>query len=150
MAMQKVTMGTILTIAIVGMVVTAVGALVANRTISNVGSLKAVGVGVYWYSNCTSPVSSINWGTLEPGSNKQVTIYIKNEGNVPLKLGMTVSNWDPSSASSYITLSWNLGENYVLGATSVVSAVLTLSISSNIKDITNFRFDITISGTESV
>ena len=147
MSMQKITMGTILTIAIVGMIVTAVGALVATRTISNVGSVKAMGVGVYWDSSCTNPVSSINWGELQPGIVKNVTIYVKNEGNVKMKLSMTASNWSPAQASSYITLSWNR-ENYVLNPGSAISAVLTLSVSPSISGITNFSFDVIISGTE--
>jgi hypothetical protein len=148
MAMQKITLGSILAIAILGMMVAVEGALVATHTISNVGSLKAAGVGVYWDGSCTSAVSSIDWGVLDPGSNKQVKIYIKNEGNTPLKLSMTVSNWNPSSASKYVTLSWNL-EGYVLNSGSVVSAVLTLSVSSSISGITSFSFDITISGAAS-
>jgi len=147
MAMQKITMGTILTIAIVGMVVTAVGALVATRTISNVGSVKAIGVGVYWDSSCTNAVSSINWGELQPGVSKNFTIYVKNEGSVKMKLSMTASNWNPAQASSYMTLSWNR-ENYVLNPGSVVSAVLTLSVSQSISGITSFSFDVIISGTE--
>jgi hypothetical protein len=148
MAMQRLTMGTFLTIAIVGMVITAVGAFVATRTISNVGSLKAVGVDVYWDSSCTNIVSSINWGELEPGYDKQVTVYIKNKGTVPLRLSMTVNNWNPPSASTYMTLSWNC-EGYVLGAGSVISTVITLSVSSSISGITSFSFDIIITGTES-
>lgn len=147
MAMQKVTMGTVLAFAVLGMVVTALGALVATRTISNTGYLKAIGVGVYWDSGCTSAVSSIDWGALEPGVTKNFTIYVRNEGNVQVRLSMTTSNWNPPSASSYITLSWNR-ENYVLTAGSVVSAVLTLSVSSSISGITSFSFDIIIAGTE--
>jgi hypothetical protein len=147
MAMQKITIGTVLAIAVLGMVVTALGALVATRTISNTGSLKAIGVGVYWDSSCTSAVSSIDWGALEPGVTKNFTIYVRNEGNVQVKLSMTTSNWNPASASSYITLTWNR-DNYVLTAGSVVSAVLTLSVSSSISGITSFNFDIIIAGTE--
>jgi len=147
MAMQKISMGAVLAIAILGTVATVLGAFVATRTISNVGSMKAIGVGVYWDSGCTNAVSSIDWGSLEPGVTKNFTIYVRNEGNVQLKLSMTTSNWNPASASSYMTLSWNR-ENYVLAAGSVVSAVLTLSVSSSISEITSFSFDIIIAGTE--
>ncbi|MEM2704031.1 MAG: hypothetical protein QXR45_12815, partial [Candidatus Bathyarchaeia archaeon] len=141
------TIGTLLALAALGTILAAFGALVASRTISNVGRLKAVGVGVYWDGSCTNPVSSIDWGILDPGGTKSVTVYIKNEGNVQLKLSMATSNWNPSSASSYITLSWDR-QNYVLAAGSVVSAVLTLSVSSSISGVTSFSFDITITGTE--
>jgi len=147
MAMQKVTMGTVLAIAVVGMVVTALGALVATRTISNAGNLKAIGVGVYWDSSCTSPVSSIDWGALEPGVTKNFTIYVRNEGNVQVRLSMTTSNWNPPSASSYIELTWNRVD-HPLTAGSNVSAVLTLSVLSSISGITSFNFDIIIAGTE--
>jgi|YelNatPaOPRAMG01_1025707.scaffolds.fasta_scaffold05274_11 hypothetical protein len=148
MAMQKVTLSAVLAIAVAGMVATAVGALVVTRTISNVGNVQAVGLSVYWESSCTNVVSSIDWGALTPGSNNPKTIYIKNEGNVPVTLSMTTGNWNPSTASNYISLAWNR-ESTVLAAGSVVSAVLTLTVSSSISGITSFSFDITITGTQS-
>jgi len=147
MAMQKITLGTVLAIAVMGIVVSALGALVATRTISNSGNLKAIGVGVYWDSSCTNTVSSIDWGVLDPSATVTRTIYVRNEGNVAVTLSMTTGNWDPSSASSYITLIWSRG-GYVLSAGSVVDAVLTLSVSSSISEITSFSFDITITGTQ--
>jgi len=146
--MQKITIGTVLSIAVMGMVLSTLGVLVATRTISNTGNLKAVGVGVYWNSGCTSVVSSVDWGALAPGVTKDVTLYVKNEGTVSLSMNIRTDNWNPASASSYVTLSWNR-ENYVLSPGSVAQAVLTLSVSSSITGITNFSFDIIISGTES-
>jgi DeoR/GlpR family transcriptional regulator of sugar metabolism len=66
---------------------------------------------------------------------------------VAVKLSMTTNNWNPASALSYITLSWN-SENYMLSGGSVVQAALTLSVSSTISGIANFSFDIIITGTE--
>jgi hypothetical protein len=82
-------------------------------------------------------------GALDSGASKEFTIYVKNEGNVAVKLGMTVGNWKSSSASNYITLSWNR-DNYVLSGGLVVSAVLTLSVSSSMGEVISFSFDITI------
>lgn len=148
MAMQKITVGTVLAIAVIATVTgLAAALLVANQTISNTGNVKAVGVGVYWDSSCTDEVSSIDWGDLGPGETKDVTIYINNEGSVAVMLTMTNDNWNPASASSYITLTWNR-ENHVLNPGSVVEAVLTLLVSSDISGITNFSFDIIITGTE--
>lgn len=118
----------------------------SNKTIPNTGSVNAVGVGVYWDQASTNPVSSISWGTMDPGSNKNVTVYIKNEGNTAATLAMTTSNWNPSSASTYITLSWNYG-GQTLNAGDVIQVRLTLSVSPNISGITNFSFDITITAT---
>jgi len=118
-------------------------ALLANRTVSNTGTVKAVGVGVYWDQALTNPVSSINWGTLEPGSSVNKTVFIRNEGNTGATLSMTTSNWNPSGASSYMTLSWNYG-GQTLSAGQVVQVRFTLSVSSSITGITGFSFDITI------
>ncbi len=123
-------------------------AMQTNETISNVGSVKGVGVGVYWDSACTNAVSSINWGILNPGSSKDETIYIRNEGNTTVTLAMTTSNWNPSNASDYITLNWNYdGQPFEVGE--VIQVTLTLSVSSSIEGITSFSFDITLTASES-
>jgi uncharacterized repeat protein (TIGR01451 family) len=147
MAMQKATIGTVLAIAVIALTVSALGTLVATHTISNNGSVIAVGVGVYSDSGCTTPLSTISWGTLNPGDVKNYTIYVKNTGTVSVMLNMTTSDWNPSSASSYIALTWNK-EKYVLPAGQVVPAVLTLTVSSSVSGVTTFSFDITITGTQ--
>jgi len=114
-----------------------------NTKISNQGALKTVGVGVYWDSGLTNKVSSIDWGILEPGSNVNKTVYIRNEGNAAATLSMTTSNWSPANASNYITLSWDYsGQSIDVNA--VIQVKLTLSVSSSISGINNFSFDITI------
>jgi len=117
--------------------------LQANSRISNTGSLKAVGVGVYWDAALTNRVSSIDWGIMEPGSSVDKIVYIRNEGNTASSLSMTTSNWSPSNASNYITLKWNYG-GQTLNVNEVVQVKFTLSILSSISGITNFSFDITI------
>ena len=152
MAMQKLSIGTIVAIALIGVVTTVSAAnMIFSTRISSTGSVKSVGVGVYWDYSCTNPVSSLDWGALEAGDTKDHTVYLRNEGNVPITLSMTAENWEPSSAPTYMTLQWTR-QNYVLPAGSRVSAKLTLSISQNINDanpsITSFGFDVVIEGTE--
>ena len=118
-------------------------AIQASKAVSNSGSVKGIGVGIYSDQSCTSPVSSINWGILDPGSNANKTIYIRNEGNTAATLSMTTSNWNPTTTSSYMTLSWNYG-GQTLSVNQVVQVKLTLSVSSSVTGITNFSFDITI------
>jgi hypothetical protein len=148
MAMQRIGVGVIFAIAMTGIVVSVLAAslLMAYQRVPNAGNVKAVGVGVYRDSDCTSNVTSIDWGFLEPGATANVTVYIKNEGNIPVVLNMATDNWYPTSASDKITLSWNR-ESYVLNSGSV-QAVLTLSVSPNIEGVTSFSFDIIITGTE--
>jgi len=124
-----------------------VSAAVRNRTVSSYGSVKAIGVCVYWDQACTSTVSSIDWGIVEPGSNVNRTVYIRNEGSAIVNLAIATSNWNPSNASSYMTLSWNYG-GQILNVGEVVKVELTLSVSPDVTGITSFSFDITITASE--
>jgi hypothetical protein len=150
MAMQKINMITILAVTMTVIVVSVLAAslLVAYQRVPNSGNVKGVGVSVYWDSSCTNNVTSIDWGFLEPGTTTNVTVYIRNEGSIPVVLNMTTDNWNPTFASNNMTLSWNR-EGYVLNTTvSTVQTVLTLSVSPSINGVTNFTFDIVITGTE--
>jgi hypothetical protein len=111
--------------------------------INNQGTVKAVGVGVYWDSNCTNPVSLINWGTVEPGSTNNVTVYVRNEGNTAANISMTTENWNPSNAPNYLTLNWNYNGQQ-LNPSEAVQITLSLTVSSSIQGIENFNFDIII------
>ena len=68
-----------------------------SGTVAITGGLKVSGhahtLGIYWDSACTNRTSSISWGILEPGSNRTVTVYIRNEGNTVVTLTETVQNW---------------------------------------------------------
>ena len=119
--------------------------IVTDKTVSNVGSVKAIGVGVYSDENCTSEVSFIDWGMLEPGSSENVTVYIRNEGNSVASLSMDTSNWIPSNASDYITLSWDYGGVSITPG-EVVQVTFSLSVSASIEGITSFSFDIVVVG----
>lgn len=148
MAMQKATIGAVAAIAVMSVVISVLAAaLVTSSTFSNSGTIVAIGVGVYSDSSCTTVLSSINWGNLTLGASVSYTIYVKNNGTIPVTLTMTTGNWNPTTASSYITLSWNR-PNYVLTAGSSVQAALTLNVSSSLTGFTNFAFDITITGTQ--
>jgi len=115
----------------------------SSKTISSSGSIRGIGVGIYQYQNCTSPVSSIDWGMLDPGSNKNVTVYIRNEGNSASNLTMNSADWNPSTASNYITLTWNYtGQTLSVGQ--VIPVKFTLSVSSSISGITDFSLETTI------
>lgn len=147
MATQKIPAGAILAVAVTGIILSALaaGLLSAYQRIPSTGNVKAVGVGVYWNSTCTSNVTSIDWGLLDPGATTNKTVYIRNEGSSRLMLNMTTENW---SAGAYgnITLTWNR-EGYLLDSGLTIQAILTLNVSQNIK-VTSFSFDIVITGTE--
>jgi len=117
-----------------------------QKNIPGAGSIKGVGLGIYWDPQCANETSSIDFGLLEAGSQKDFTLYLENEGNTDLTLSMATQNWNPVEASNYIALTWNR-EGQKTSPGQVISFVITLSVSSNIQDISSFSLDITISGT---
>jgi len=136
-----------LTIAAVALTATTAAVLSINQNVSLNGSITAVNLGVYSDSACTQTCSSLSVGTLNPGGTSTQTVYIKNTGNVPETLTMTASNWTPSTASTYLTLSWNQ-QNTVLPAGQSIQATLTLTAASNTGSLTTFSCSITLTGTQ--
>lgn len=122
------------------------GQLIFTRTIGSHGTVKAFGVGVYWDSGCGNAVSSIDWGLVEPGLASNVTFYIRNEGNYPVTLFLGAENWNPENASNYLTLSWDYAGETV-GCDETVQVTLTLLASQDMEGITDFSFDVILSGT---
>jgi len=131
-------------LSIVALTALASGFMQSSVRIVGRGTVKAVGVGVFWDSNCTNPVSFIDWGMVEPGSMNNVTVYVRNEGNVVASISLATENWNPSNASDYLTLSWNY-DGRELNPLEVVQVTLTLSVSSSVQGIESFSFDIIIS-----
>lgn len=117
-----------------------------SKTVPNAGSVKGIGVGIYWDQACTNKTSSINWGLLDPGSNKTVTVYVRNEGNAPATLSKTIQNWNPSTATSYMSLNWSYA-GQTLSVNQVLQVKLTLLVLSSISGISNFSFDTSIIAT---
>jgi hypothetical protein len=106
-----------------------------------------VGIETYWDSKCTQRVSSIDWGSLEPGANKTVTMFIKNKGKTQLTLSYYASNWNPSEIADYLALTWDYtGQS--IGFKEIIQVVFALYVSENAETIENFSFDIDIIGTQ--
>lgn len=122
-----------------------------TATLSSTGSIQiqaTEGIGIYNDIQCNTPLTSLSWGTLEPGGSQTLICYIKNEGSSPVTLSMETSNWYPTSpiaAQYYLTFDWNYN-GQPIAPNGVVQIGLTLSVNSGIEGITNFGFDITIIG----
>jgi len=135
----------IATIALLSMVGVVFAVQSVSKTISSSGTIKAINVGVYSDEACTNLITSINWGIREPGDTETRLVYIKNTGNAPMTISMTVGNWSPSTASTYIGITWNR-EGTSLSAGASTDATITLEVSSSISGINSFSCDITIEG----
>lgn len=115
----------------------------SSVTIGSRGSVKALYFGVYWDSECSNPVSNIDWGIMEPGSSVNVTIYIRNEGNAPMRIALNATNWNPSNASHYMRLEWDYS-GQILQPNENIKTVLFLVVSLDALKVTDFSFDILI------
>jgi hypothetical protein len=137
-------------IAIALSVVTA-GVLNAQQNVPAQGHIggsittNTVNIGVYSDSQATSLCTNIDWGTLNSGSIATKTVYIKNTGNITETLSMTTIDWIPQTATSSLFLTWNK-ESATLQAGAIVPATLTLNVAAETGDISDFNFNIVISG----
>ncbi len=121
-----------------------------SQTLSSTGSIQiqttTADLGVYSDLGCTTPLTSLSWGTLQPGGIQTQDCYIKNEGTTPLTLSLQTSDWTPANAENYLDLSWNYNGSPI-GAGAAVHVTFTLTVDAGIEGITSFSFDITIVGT---
>ncbi len=108
--------------------------------------LTSTNIGVYIDAAATINCTNISWGSPNPGDSINQTVYIKNTGNSTEQLSLTATNWNPTIANSFLTLTWDK-EGYSLLPGTVVPATLTLTVASETGSLTTFSFDINISGT---
>jgi hypothetical protein len=145
--LPKVKMVLIL-LGVLGCTVVSVGALlIATQRIVNVAQMVTIDIGVFWDVTCTQKCDKIDWGTLMPGQNKTVTVYVKNTGGGPITGSFNMSDWVPPLAANYISLTWNFGDK-PLDAGRVRKTDFTLIVSRDIHDVTTFYFTITVIGTQ--
>jgi hypothetical protein len=151
MATKKISVGALIALITTGIFLSLVtsGVLLSSQQVSSNGTvLSTVGVGVYNDQPCTQNCTSISWGTLTPGSSTVKTIYVKNTGTLPVTLSMNVSGWSSANASAGMTVTWNKAAA-TLNASQSVAADITLTVSPTIDtSVTNFGFNITITGTQ--
>ena len=138
----------VLTLSLISPVLSPKPSVPRKKEVPNKGSIKgAFGIEIYWSQQATDKVSSIDWGTLDPDSNKSVTTYIRNEGKKPASLNFYTSEWNPPEATDYLSLNWDY-EGQFISAGEIVQVIFTLSISPSVKGIGTFSFDITITGSK--
>ncbi len=128
--------------------VSSLGLLTINKTISSTGTIvvSTPNLGIFSDSQCTQSLTIFDWGSIAPDTSVTKTIYIKNSGDVPLTLTMASSGWDPAAAANSMGLTWNK-QSSTLAVGQTTSAVLTLTVDSDISGISTFSVDIIVSGT---
>jgi hypothetical protein len=136
-------------VVIVGLVAALLGVSVFavityQASISGTGSITGVGVTVYSDSGGQNSITSINWGNVAPSNSVSTTVYIKNTSNTQITLSIAEANWNPSSISSYLTLTWNYIAGTEIQPGALQAVTLTLAASNTAPQGTNFSFNIII------
>lgn len=137
-----------LTITALTLAATTFAAITVNQNVGSTGTITTTpNIGVYSDSACTQNLTSITWGSIAAGSSTTRTVYVKNTGTGTLTLSdPTISNWNPTGASPYITISWDKTGTQLTAGQST-TATVTITVSLSITGITNFSNTITIQGT---
>jgi len=112
-------------------------------------------IGIYWDSNATNVVTSIDWGNVEPGTMKSVTLFIRNEGNLAVTLFLNASGWKPAGMSEYMNLTWDYDATEIQPGEIILTTIILASASSpefagyiRAYDVKQFNFAILISAFE--
>jgi len=100
-------------------------------------------IGVYWDAKCENRVDSVDWGKLSPGSIRNFDVYVRNECNESMILGLLTENWSPLTAAQEISVSWDY-HGHAICENQVIATELALSVSPEMKGVTSFSFDIII------
>lgn len=118
---------------------------IINRTyrLSSIATIKNLGVMIYEDVNLSIPLTSINWGILEPNTTTSKPCYIQNTSNVNGTLYLYCENWNPVEAQNYIFFNWTY-RGKVLNVQEFVNVNITLFVSPFIENITTFSNEIII------
>ncbi len=136
-----------LTLVAIALSATTYGAISVNKSLLTNGSINVTpNLGLYSNVGCTTGLASLDWGAITAGNNITKTVYVKNTGSgTSLTLSLSTSNWTPTNANGPIAISWDKEGTRLLPGQST-TAIITLTSSSSIVDITNFSVQILISG----
>jgi len=94
---------------------------------------------------CTIKMTAINWGELEAGETSHKPIFIKNNGETKIMLGLHTENWSSQQASEHMHLSWDY-DGIIIQPNQVVKGILTLQIDENCPELSQYGFDIIFIG----
>lgn len=124
---------------VISLVVVAILIVAPAFRVRNVGKIRAVGVALYWDAIATQVVTQIDWGYMGPGELKGATVYIRNIKSLNCTLSQNSTDWSPLIAEQFLTPDWNYtGE--ILAPGQQIPVLLTLQVSIDVQDVTDFSF----------
>ncbi len=117
---------------------------------SSVSAIQTAGtLKVYWDPNCTTQVTSIDWGNMSLGQTKNTKLYIRNEASTPAYLIASDNNWNPTEAQNYIQFAFDI-QGQKIQAGQVKNVTCTLTVSWETTNISTYTFNILIKTLDSL
>lgn len=124
-------------------IVSVSAAMYQTIKIKSTGQIKGVGCDIFADPEGVIEVTNLDWGILEPRESKNITVYVKNTGNVPASLSMWTETWIPEEAEIYVAFVWNY-EGMTVPVDAMAKVTFTLTIDQDITGINMFSFNIWI------
>jgi hypothetical protein len=117
-----------------------------TKTIDNTGNVLNGGVEVYWDLAFTQPVSLIDWGNVTPNTHTVKSFYLYNPGSASVYVTWITQNWNPTQAPTYILVTLPTNGTLAGNQTQTVQIDLFVDPAVNGTTITNFSFNIVVTG----
>lgn len=94
------------------------------------GTIKTINVNAFTDSHLQNTLTDIEWGSLYPGSEKNVTIYIHSISNVKTKLHLDTYDFRPNYIADSVYVSWDYS-GMPVSPNEIVKVTIFLLISKN-------------------
>lgn len=133
--------GTVLVLAITLVVI------VETTNVSATGTIMTVNCAAFANSDGTGSLTAINWPALTPNEGTTQIVYIENTGTVACNLTFATSDWNPSIASTYITVTGVYSNAINVQPAAIVQLTISEQISPGITGVTNYSYDILLIAT---
>jgi hypothetical protein len=104
-----------------------------------------VEIDVFEDSSCSTVLTSVDWGEIEAGELTTASLYVKNNGDSSVVLGLSSESWSPSEAEDYIILYWDYDGSSISPGNGV-DIILTLDVDVDCPELSSFSFDMVITG----
>lgn len=100
-----------------------------------------IDIDVFCDYQCTEIMTNIEWGDIVVGESVKHTMWVKNSGDSDVFINLDEDNWNPISASEYLSITWDY-DGVPISPGSVRQISLSLNVSPNIQGIDTFYFDV--------
>lgn len=131
----------------IGLILLVTGSVVLGQAVYN-AVVNTEGTKVQTPNGLTTGVTSISWGSLEPGASVTSDLVITNNTPSPLEVSYMLTNQVNFDAVE--SCDWNLGSSYVLAGGGSVTAEFTLEVTNNLSNMGLFSFDIDLTADSTI